>query len=123
MCERVVNKRPALGERQNGWRRAFRWKNKVAVGRRTTGDLPVDHPFFNAVIRNERAADCEPGVGVGSALDAQLSKRMRKTADMAIEIDKPAIENRHDFVDRVREEEAPVEHGDLALGFGDVVAV
>ena len=42
---------------------------------------------------------------------------------MTVEIDQPAIEHRHDFINRIRKQKAAIEDRYLGFGFGNIVAV
>ncbi len=119
----IIGKRPRLSKGQNRWCCVFRGKYEVTVCGRSARHLPIDHAFFDGVLRHELAADGQPSICIRRSLDAKFTQRACKPADMAVKIDEFAVKNGNDFIHRVRKEEATVEDGDLAFGFRYVAAV
>ncbi len=102
-------------------------RHHVVAQRDAAGDLDVDQLVTVAALRGEcreqGAAALHPLLAAVRIRDPQLGQAAVQAREMLIETEQLAFVGRHDFVDAVTENEAPVEHRDLRVAQRAVLAV
>mmetsp|Transcript_170 Transcript_170/g.537 ORF Transcript_170/g.537 Transcript_170/m.537 type:complete len:672 (+) Transcript_170:116-2131(+) len=122
---RIVSKAGlVLGEQNDRRRRRVRvWKGKVAIIRRTAGDLQINHTLVDTIHAHQLAMHLQKVLFRNGRCHVQLIQRALQAHGMTVKIDQLAIQNRCHLIDAIRHQKPAIKDRHLGLSLGQVITI